>query len=179
MRTTTRAAVNAGKRGQRDAEKIKRRNRSVGKCEACRSDCFIAAWARPNSFVAIHDATAAAKSPKKFHIFHERHVWKSSSVNKRSSPAENSMIAASHPAARALRNAQSRPSIGIQPARPAGGSGRNRHRLLDCALCAQSHSKIPAALRRPHAKTRKFRRGLHRLQCSFVSHGCAAPLRIT
>jgi hypothetical protein len=44
----------------------------------------------------MHDTTAAAEPPKKFHIFHERHVWKSSSVNKRASPAENSMIAASH-----------------------------------------------------------------------------------
>jgi hypothetical protein len=38
-----------------------------------------------------------AKPPKKFHVFHERDVWKSSSFNKRTSPAENSMIAASHP----------------------------------------------------------------------------------
>ena len=45
----------------------------------------------------MHDATAVAKSPKKFHIFHERHVGKSPSVNKRCSPAEHSMIAASHP----------------------------------------------------------------------------------
>jgi hypothetical protein len=45
----------------------------------------------------MHDATAAAKSPKKFHIFHERHVWKSPRVNKRTPPAEHSMIAASHP----------------------------------------------------------------------------------
>ena len=30
----TRAAVNARKRGQGDTEKIKRRNRSVGKCKA-------------------------------------------------------------------------------------------------------------------------------------------------
>jgi hypothetical protein len=44
----------------------------------------------------MHDATAAAKSPKKFHIFHERHIWKSSSLNKCCSPAENSVIAASH-----------------------------------------------------------------------------------
>jgi hypothetical protein len=44
----------------------------------------------------MHDATTAAKSPEKFHIFHERHVWKSTSVNKRISPAKNSMIAASH-----------------------------------------------------------------------------------
>jgi hypothetical protein len=45
----------------------------------------------------MHDAAAAAKSPKKFHVFHERHVRKSSSVNKRTPPAENSMIAASQP----------------------------------------------------------------------------------
>jgi hypothetical protein len=45
----------------------------------------------------MHDATAAAKSPKKLHIFHERHVWKSPRVNKRCSSAEHSMIAASHP----------------------------------------------------------------------------------
>ena len=45
----------------------------------------------------MHNATPAAKSPKKFHIFHERHVWKSPSVNKRCSSAEHSMIAASHP----------------------------------------------------------------------------------
>jgi hypothetical protein len=45
----------------------------------------------------MHVATAAAKSPKKFHIFHERHVWKSPRVNKRCSSAEHSMIAASHP----------------------------------------------------------------------------------
>jgi len=44
----------------------------------------------------MHDATAAAKSSKKFHIFHERHIWKSPSINKRCSPAEHSMIAASH-----------------------------------------------------------------------------------
>jgi hypothetical protein len=45
----------------------------------------------------MHDAAAAAKSPKKFHIFHERHVRKSPSGNKRCSPTEHSMIAASHP----------------------------------------------------------------------------------
>jgi hypothetical protein len=44
----------------------------------------------------MHDATVAAKSPKKFHIFHERHIWKSPSLNKCCSPAENSVIAASH-----------------------------------------------------------------------------------
>jgi len=97
VRSTTRAPVNACKRGQRDTEKIKSRNRSVGKCEACRPHCFIAAWADLNSFVAIHDPTAVAKSPKKFHVFHERHVWKSSRVDERTAPAENSMIAASHP----------------------------------------------------------------------------------
>jgi hypothetical protein len=45
----------------------------------------------------MHDATAAAKSPKKFNIFHERHVGKSPSVNKRCSSAEHSMITTSHP----------------------------------------------------------------------------------
>src|SRR5262245_53617692 len=45
----------------------------------------------------MHKATAAAKSPKKLHIFHERHVWKSPSVNERTPPAEHSMVAASHP----------------------------------------------------------------------------------
>jgi hypothetical protein len=45
----------------------------------------------------VHDATGSAESPKKFDIFHERHVWKSPSVNKRTPSAENSMIAASHP----------------------------------------------------------------------------------
>jgi len=44
----------------------------------------------------MHHATAAAKSPNKFHILHERHVWKSPSVNKRTPPAKHSMIAASH-----------------------------------------------------------------------------------
>jgi hypothetical protein len=44
----------------------------------------------------MHDATAVAKSPKEFHIFHDQHIWKSSSLNKCCSPAENSMIAASH-----------------------------------------------------------------------------------
>jgi hypothetical protein len=97
VQTATHASVNAGKRGEGNTEKIKRRDRAEGKCETYRSYCFITPSARPNAFVAIHDATAAAKSPKKFHIFHERHVWKSSSVNKRTSPAENSMIPASHP----------------------------------------------------------------------------------
>jgi hypothetical protein len=45
----------------------------------------------------VRDTTAAAESPKKFYIFHERHVWKPSNVNERCSPAENSVIAASHP----------------------------------------------------------------------------------
>jgi hypothetical protein len=45
----------------------------------------------------MHHPTAATKSPKKFHIFHERHVWKPTSVNKRCSSAEHSMVAASHP----------------------------------------------------------------------------------
>jgi hypothetical protein len=45
----------------------------------------------------MHDATAAAKSPKEFHIFHKRYVWESTSLNKCRSPAKNPMIAASHP----------------------------------------------------------------------------------
>jgi hypothetical protein len=45
----------------------------------------------------MHDTTTAAKSPKKFNVFHKRHVWKSPGVSKRCSPAENAMIAASHP----------------------------------------------------------------------------------
>src|SRR5262249_40410642 len=45
----------------------------------------------------MHDAAAATKLPKEFHIFHERHVWKSPSLNKHCSPAEHSMIAASNP----------------------------------------------------------------------------------
>jgi hypothetical protein len=44
----------------------------------------------------MHDAAAAAKSPKKFDIFHERHFGKSPRVNKRCSSAEHSMITASH-----------------------------------------------------------------------------------
>jgi len=55
----------------------------------------------------VHHATAAAKLPKKLHIFHKRHVWKSASVNKRCSPADNSVVAASHPKqeARVMRKA--------------------------------------------------------------------------
>jgi hypothetical protein len=45
----------------------------------------------------VHYATAVKKLPKKFHIFHKRHVGKSASINKRGSPAEDSMVAASHP----------------------------------------------------------------------------------
>ena len=45
----------------------------------------------------MHNTTATTKSPKKFHVFHEWHIWKSPSVNKRSSPTENSVISASHP----------------------------------------------------------------------------------
>jgi hypothetical protein len=62
----------------------------------------------------MHDATAVAKSPKKFHIFHERHIWKSPSINKRCSPAEHSMIAASHPEQkpRVMRKAVRQPVYG-------------------------------------------------------------------
>lgn len=45
----------------------------------------------------MHYATTSAKSPKKFHILHEWHVWKSPNVEKRGSSAEHAMIAASHP----------------------------------------------------------------------------------
>jgi hypothetical protein len=45
----------------------------------------------------MHHAATAAKSPKKFNIFHDRHIGEFPSVNKRCSPAENSMVAASHP----------------------------------------------------------------------------------
>jgi len=44
----------------------------------------------------MHDATAAAKSPKEFHIFHYRHVRESANINKCFSQAEDSVIAASH-----------------------------------------------------------------------------------
>jgi hypothetical protein len=45
----------------------------------------------------MHDATTAAESPKEFHIFHKRHVWKSPYLNKCCSSAEHPMIATSHP----------------------------------------------------------------------------------
>jgi len=45
----------------------------------------------------VHYVTEAAKSPKEFHIFHERHVWKSPSTYKRCSPAKDSVVAASYP----------------------------------------------------------------------------------
>jgi hypothetical protein len=44
----------------------------------------------------VHDATAPAKSPKKFHVFHERYVWKSSGFSERTPAAKHSMIAATH-----------------------------------------------------------------------------------
>jgi hypothetical protein len=44
----------------------------------------------------MNNPTAPAKSAKKFHVFHERYVWKTLRVNKRTPPAEYSMIAASH-----------------------------------------------------------------------------------
>jgi hypothetical protein len=66
----------------------------------------------------MHDATAAAKSPKKFHIFHERHIWKSSSLNKCTPPAENSMIAASH--------AEQEPSVMRKAVRQSVYSRRGR-----------------------------------------------------
>jgi len=89
--------VNLSERRQTDAENIKTGDKAVGEREAQRPDCFIPARARRNSFVAMHHATAAAKSPKKFHILHERHIRKPSNIDERRPPAENSMIAASHP----------------------------------------------------------------------------------
>src|SRR5215471_7581862 len=95
--SATSALVNLSKPRERNAKSVERCDQAVRKCEAGRSDCFIATRARLNSFVAMHNATATAKSPKKFHILHPRHVWKSSRVDKRCSPAENSVIATSHP----------------------------------------------------------------------------------
>jgi hypothetical protein len=45
----------------------------------------------------VDDVAIAVKSAKKFHVFHKRHIRKPSSIDKRRPPAENSMIAASHP----------------------------------------------------------------------------------
>jgi hypothetical protein len=114
MRTATHAPVNPGQRGEGNTEKIKRRNGSEGKCEAYGSDCFITSRTSPNAFVATHHATAAAKSPKKFHIFHNRHVWKPAGINKRFASAENSVIAASHPQhkPRVMRKAVRQPVYG-------------------------------------------------------------------
>src|SRR5262249_23175158 len=84
------------KRGQRDAEKIKHGNRSVGKREACGSHCFITPWTRRNSFAAMHDATTAAESSKKFYILHNRHIWKTPCIHERCSPAKDSVVATSH-----------------------------------------------------------------------------------
>src|SRR5437899_1944846 len=89
--------VNPGKRRQRDPEKIKGRDQSVGKCQAQRPDCFIATGACRNSLFAVHHAPKAVKPAKKFYIFHQRHVWKSPNINKSRSPTEKAMIAASHP----------------------------------------------------------------------------------
>jgi len=44
----------------------------------------------------MHHPTAAAKPTKKFHIFHERHVWKPSPSDERRPSTENAMIAAAH-----------------------------------------------------------------------------------
>ena len=53
---------------------------------------------RKASVIRLSEAAAAAnESPKKFYIFHNWNVWKSSSVNKGLSPAANPVIAASHP----------------------------------------------------------------------------------
>ena len=55
---------------ERNTKSVERCDQAVRKCEAGRSDCFIATRVRLNSFVAMHNATPTAKSPKKFHIFH-------------------------------------------------------------------------------------------------------------
>jgi hypothetical protein len=66
----------------------------------------------------MQDAAAAAKSPKKFHIFHERHVRESTSLDKRRSPAKNSMITTSHP--------EQKPRVMRKPVRQAIHSWRGR-----------------------------------------------------
>jgi hypothetical protein len=44
----------------------------------------------------MHNATASAKSPKQFHIFHKRHIRKTPGSNKGASSTENSMVATAH-----------------------------------------------------------------------------------
>jgi hypothetical protein len=95
-RHATGVAVNSREYRYWNAEKIKRCDESIGKCQAGASDCFVAARAYHNSLVAVHHAAAAMQPAKKFHIFHQRDRGKSADINKRGSPAEDSMIAASY-----------------------------------------------------------------------------------
>src|SRR5439155_24391915 len=78
------------------AENIKRCYASVGKCQAGASDFFIAARAYHDSLVTVHHAAEAMKPAKKIDIFQQRHRGKSANIHKRSSPTEDSMIAASY-----------------------------------------------------------------------------------
>src|ERR1044071_4913360 len=80
-----------------DSQNIKTRDKTVGKREAQRSDCFVSTGACHNPFVAVDHPAAATKSTEKFHVLDKRHIRKPSSVDERRPPAENSMIAASHP----------------------------------------------------------------------------------
>src|SRR5205814_397938 len=88
--------VNRRKHRGGHAENIKRCDESIGKCQAGGSDYFIAARAYHNSLLAVYHAAVAMKPAKKFHIFHQRHRGKSTDINKRDSPAEDSVIATSH-----------------------------------------------------------------------------------
>jgi hypothetical protein len=124
----------------------------------------------------LYDATAATRVAEKFHIFHERHVWKSTSVNKGTSPAENSVIAASHPEQEpcVMRKAV-RQSVYDRRGRQA--DSKKPPQTLDCALSAQSHSKIPRHFG-VHARTTKYRR--LRVGSGFICFArLRAPLRIT
>ena len=90
-------SINSGKPGQWHAEKIKRRDQPVGKCQAHRSNCFIAARAYHNSLAAVNHAPVPMKLAEKFHVFHQWHAGKPAGVNKHTASAENSMIATPHP----------------------------------------------------------------------------------
>src|SRR5882724_5312173 len=96
VRNATSALVDSLEYRQRHAANIKGCDEAVGKSQTCPSDCFISARANHNSLVTTHHAAAVTKSAKKFHIFHQRHLWKSANINKCTSPTEHSVIAASH-----------------------------------------------------------------------------------
>jgi hypothetical protein len=46
--------------------------------------------------LAAYHAPALPKQAKKFHIFHQRHFWKTANVNKHNSPTKYPVIAAPH-----------------------------------------------------------------------------------